>query len=120
MPIVVSDSLRVGFGLWNAPIVAVSLELALMAAGVWLYCATTRARDRIGSIGLWALVIFLLIVYIGNLLGPAPPSATAVAWSAQAMWLIVAWGYWWIVIVLRSARGANISGGVWLKRIRVE
>jgi hypothetical protein len=25
--------------------------------------------------------------------GP-PPSATAVAWSAEAMWLIVLWGYW--------------------------
>ena len=27
-------------------------------------------------------------------IGPPPPSVNAVAWSAQAMWLLVAWGYW--------------------------
>ncbi|MGI9259679.1 MAG: hypothetical protein ACR2QQ_12660 [Gammaproteobacteria bacterium] len=94
MPIALGESARIGFGLWNAPLIAVALELALMAAGVWLYLAQTTAKDRIGTIGLWSLVIFLLIVYTANLLGPPPPSATAVAWSAQAMWLIVAWGYW--------------------------
>ncbi len=94
MPIVPGDSALIGFGLWNAPVVAVSLELLLMAAGVWLYLTQTRALDRVGRIGLWSLVIFLLIVYSANLLGPPPPSATAVAWSAQAMWLIVAWGFW--------------------------
>jgi hypothetical protein len=54
----------------------------------------TRARDRIGSIGLWCLVGFLFLVSVGNLLGPPPPSAQAVAWVAQSMWLLVLWAYW--------------------------
>lgn len=94
MPIVLGDSTRIGLGLWNAPWLAVPVELSLFAAGVWLYAAHTRARDRIGSIGLWALVGFLLIIYSAGILGPPPPSINAVNWSAQAMWLVVAWGYW--------------------------
>jgi hypothetical protein len=35
-----------------------------------------------------------LAVYIASLLGPPPPSATAVAWSAQGIWVAVALGFW--------------------------
>lgn len=94
MPITLSDSVRVGLGLWNVPALAIPLELALLAAGVWVYARYTVARDRIGSTGLWALVGFLVVVYAANILGPPPPSVGAVAWSAQAMWLLVAWAYW--------------------------
>jgi len=59
-----------------------------------LYARTTVARDRRGSIGLWSLVGFLLVVFFANAIGPPPPSAEAVAWAAQAMWLLVVWGYW--------------------------
>ena len=94
MPITLSDATRVGAGLWNLPLLAVTLELLLLAAGVWLYLQTTRALNRRGSIGLWALIAFLLFIYTASLLGPPPPSAMAVAWSAQALWLVVAWGFW--------------------------
>ena len=94
MPITLGDSIRIGFGLWNAPVLAVVTEMLIFAAGIWLYAAHTEARDRVGSLGFWALVGFLLIVYSANILGPPPPSIDAVTWSAQAMWLIVAWGYW--------------------------
>jgi hypothetical protein len=94
MPISPGDSTRIGFGLWNAPVLAVVVEMLIFATGIWLYVAHTVARDRVGSIGFWALVGFLLIIYSANMLGPPPPSIDAVTWSAQAMWLIVAWGYW--------------------------
>jgi hypothetical protein len=94
MPITLSGSTRIGAGLWNFPFLAVTLELLLFALGVWLYLRCTRAINRWGSIGLWSLVLFLLFVYAANLLGPPPPSATAVAWSAQALWLLIAWGFW--------------------------
>jgi membrane-bound metal-dependent hydrolase YbcI (DUF457 family) len=94
VPVLPGDGLRVGLGLWNYPVAAVIVELAIFGAGVWLYLKRTKANDRIGNIGLWALVVFLLAVHIANTLGPPPPSVAAVAWSAQAMWLLVAWGFW--------------------------
>ncbi|HSG64580.1 MAG TPA: hypothetical protein VLD39_06250 [Gammaproteobacteria bacterium] len=103
MPVAFDAATRIGLGLWNRPVAAIGTELALFAAGVWLYARSTVARDRIGRIGLWALVAFLAVAHIANLLSPPPPSTTTVAWSAQAMWLIVAWGYW--IDGHRHARG---------------
>jgi len=104
MPVTLGDADRIGLGLWNHPVPAVAVELLLFAAGVWLYAASTRALNRKGSIGLWALVVFLLLVYAANILGPPPPSVNAVAWSAEAIWLLVAWGFW--VDRNRAARAA--------------
>lgn len=94
MPISLADSSVIGFGLWNFPVFAIPLELILFGVGIWLYLRHTRPLDRQGSIGFWALTLFLLLVYAANLLGPPPPSSVAVAWSAQALWLIIAWGFW--------------------------
>jgi hypothetical protein len=94
MPLSLSATPLLGLGLWNHPLVAVPTELLLFAAGIWLYVQQSAPVDRIGKIGFWALVSFLLLIYIANLLGPPPPSVAAVAWSAQAMWLIVFWGFW--------------------------
>jgi hypothetical protein len=94
MPVTLSSPVRLGAGLWNIPVLAVALELVMLALGVWLYLRHTRAINRKGSIGLWALVSFLLLIYAASLFGPPPPSATAVAWSAQALWLVIIWGFW--------------------------
>lgn len=94
MPIALSETVKVGFGLWNYPMIAIPLELLLFGAGVWMYCRATEPLNRSGSVGLKVLVVFLLVVYLANIYGPPPPSESAVVWSAQAMWLIVAWGFW--------------------------
>jgi hypothetical protein len=94
MPLTLAPTPLLGLGLWNHPLVAVPTELILFAAGIWLYVEHSAPLDRIGSLGFWSLVGFLLIIYVANLLGPPPPSAAAVAWSAQSMWLIVFWGFW--------------------------
>jgi hypothetical protein len=94
MPLTLNGPARLGLGLWFSIPGTLAVELAVFGAGLALYLRATSARDRIGSIGLWTLVAFLLIVYVASSFGPPPPSATAVAWSAQAMWLLVAWGYW--------------------------
>lgn len=94
MPIAFGEALKVGMGLWNYPIVAIPTELLLFGTGIWLYSRCTKPLNRKGSIGLWMLASFLLAAYLANVFGPPPPSTAAVAWSAQAMWLIVAWGFW--------------------------
>lgn len=94
MPMTIHETHRFGLGLWNFPAIAIPLELLLFVLGVWIYVRQTRAVDKIGIYGLWSLVIFLVTIYVANIFGPPPPSVQAVAWSAQALWLVVAWGGW--------------------------
>jgi hypothetical protein len=94
MPLTLTGTTRLGLGLWNSPAATLAVELLLFVAGIVVYLRTTAARDRVGSVGLWALVVFLLVIYVASTFGPPPPNARVVAWSAEAMWLLVAWGYW--------------------------
>ena len=54
----------------------------------------TRARDRVGSIGWWALVVTLLGMYLGAVFGPPPPDARALVIFAFGAWILLAWGWW--------------------------
>ena len=94
MPITIGGADRVGLGLWNSIPGTLAVEVAIFAAGLVVYLRATAPRDRIGSLGLWGLIGFLLVVYVAASFGPPPPNAQAVAWSAQALWLLVIWGYW--------------------------
>lgn len=94
LPLMIGGTMKVGLGLWNSPAWTVTVEVLLFAAGVWLYLQATTARDRVGSLGLWSLVAFLIVIYAGNLLGPPPPSVMAIAGAGHALWLFVAWAYW--------------------------
>ncbi len=94
LPLVPGGAARIGLGLWNSLPATLVVELAIFALGVGLYLRTTRAADRVGSIALWALVGFLLVIYFANVFGTPPPSVTALAWVGQAQWLLVIWAYW--------------------------
>src|SRR6185436_14420582 len=94
MPLAPGDSARIGLGLWNSIPATLVVELTIFGAGVAWYARSTRARDAIGRWALRALVAFLVVVYVASVFGPPPPSVEAVAWSAAAMWLLVAWGHW--------------------------
>jgi hypothetical protein len=94
MPVTVSGTTRLGLGLWNSVPGTLIAELGVFSAGAILYARQTRPRDRIGSVAFASLVGFLLVIFFLNIFGPPPPSASAVAWSAEAMWLLVIWGYW--------------------------
>ena len=85
---------RAGLGLWNSVPATLAVELAMYAAGAWLYLSMTRPRDRTGSYALWVFLAFGLVVYVGNSLGPPPPSARAVGLMALALWIVPLWAWW--------------------------
>ena len=95
LPLLGSQGPRVGLGLWYSVPATIVVEMALFAIGIVLYTRTTVARDRVGSVGLWAWLAALVLIYIVNLAGPPPPSVTGIA-SAGIVGgvLLVAWAYW--------------------------
>jgi len=107
LPLVPGGAARIGLGLWHSLLASLVVELAIFAVGVGLYLRATHATDRIGSVALWSLVGFLLLVYFGNLFGTPPPSVTALAWVGQAQWLLVIWAYW----IDRHRRAVAVNGG---------
>jgi membrane-bound metal-dependent hydrolase YbcI (DUF457 family) len=91
LPLSPFGSTKVGLGLWNMPAVEITLEVGLFLIGVFLYFKAAPPRRKMAF---WSLMAFFLIIHIMNIIGPPPPSITAVAWSANAMWLIVLWAWW--------------------------
>jgi membrane-bound metal-dependent hydrolase YbcI (DUF457 family) len=102
LPLTFGGEARIGLGLWNSIPGTLAVELAMFAAGVWLYLGATRARDRIGGVGFVAFSVFVLAIYAGAAFGPPPPSASAIAWSDMGQWLVVALAAW--IDAHRSAR----------------
>jgi hypothetical protein len=80
MPLSPWTSLKLGLGLWSSVPATVLVEGALFATGVALAVQATRPRDAIGRWGFVAFVAFLVFAYVGNLLGPPPPSVQAIGW----------------------------------------
>lgn len=94
LPLTLTGAERFGLGLWHSRIATLAVEGLFFAACLWIYVRATRPADAAGRWWLVALVAFLVVVYLASIFGPPPPSVAAVAWTAQAMGLLVAWGYW--------------------------
>lgn len=95
LPLAPGLDLRVGLGLWNSLAGTLIVEGGLFAAGLWLYLSGTRARDHIGSWGLWGLAALLLASYFAALFGPPPPSVHAIV-IADILGTVLSfvWAYW--------------------------
>ena len=71
------------------------LELAMLAAGVWLYARATKARDRIGRYGFLAFVASLLVLYLGDRFSGPPPDVQSLIWvSIVFAPLFLLWAWW--------------------------
>lgn len=94
MPLVPGGDTLIGLGLWKSVPATLAVESLLFVVCVGSYVWFTRAIDRTGSVILWALVGVLVLLYLGSVFGPPPPSVDAVAYSGLLGSLFVAWGYW--------------------------
>ena len=94
LPITIDGPTRLGLGLWNYPGTTLAVESVLFLFGIAMYVSVTRERDRIGKIGLMALIATLGAIYFAALYGPPPPNSQAVATAGHLSWLFVLWAYW--------------------------
>jgi hypothetical protein len=94
MPVTINGSTRLGLGLWNYPGTTLAVESAMFIIATAIYMSTTRAKDRIGQAGLYALIVVIVAIYFAALYGPPPPSTAAIAGAGHLSWLFVFWAYW--------------------------
>jgi membrane-bound metal-dependent hydrolase YbcI (DUF457 family) len=94
LPLLGNDSMKFGLGLWNNFAGTMLVEFGLFGIGAFIYYRATKANNRTGTIALVSLLVFLVVMHLGNLFGPPPPEIGMVAIAGNAMWLFVLWGWW--------------------------
>lgn len=82
---------KLGFGLWNHPMIEMPLELGITFGALWLYA---RAR-RPAPLRVWALAGVLLLLQAVNWFGPVEPDVTLgtslLAFFAYGVATLAAW-----------------------------
>lgn len=63
LPLSPFSDFKIGFGLWNYPIVEIVLEFGLFFAGVYYYFTSFKPKRKIAF---WSLIIFLFVIQILN------------------------------------------------------
>ena len=94
MPLWPGDSPKLGLGLWHSVPATLFVEGALFAFGIKIYLDATQARDRIGAIAFWALVVFQLVIWLSQPFGSPPPSTDMIAKAGLALLLFPLWAWW--------------------------
>src|SRR4249920_3002381 len=74
MPLWPGDSPKLGLGLWNSISATLIVEGLIYLIGISIYVRTTRATDRIGSIGLWVFLILSALLWACGPWSALPPS----------------------------------------------
>jgi uncharacterized membrane protein len=94
LPLYPGQSPKLGFGLWNYPLITLIVESFIFIAGFILYAKQTTAINAKGKYGLIILVLLLIVTHLANIFSPPPPSVTAIAWAGQLQWLFVLLAFW--------------------------
>ncbi len=83
-----------GLGIWNSVSVTLLVEGGLFVAGAMIYSRVTRPRDKAGEYSYKTFIALLVLIYLASLVGPPPPSVSAVEWAGVLSWMFLAWAYW--------------------------
>lgn len=68
---------------------------ATLAAGIYHALTRTDPADKIGCDGFGSFVVFLIMIYIGDMWSDAaPPNPQALALVALSLWIRVPWAAW--------------------------
>ena len=79
LPLGGDGSPQIGFGLWGNLPLTIALELLVLGGGVAVYVVRRSNRHPARAGRLVGLVLLLLALYAASVVGPPPPSVTAIA-----------------------------------------
>src|SRR5712692_6631823 len=90
------DTLKMGFGLWNYPVAAFTLETVILFGGMWLYFRSTTSNSAIGKYGMVLLGFVMLPIQATVFFGLPPVSDRGAALTALAFYAVFAWIISWL------------------------
>lgn len=90
------DTLKVGLGLWNYPVIASALEIASLFGGIYLYYRATRAVAPGGRYGMVIFELVMLAIQGRVFFGPPPPGPKAAAVTALSAYFLFAGVAFWL------------------------
>lgn len=102
------DGPEVGLGLWDSIAWTLVVEGAFFLGAVALYVISYPPRDRLGRLGLWALVGLVTVIWIAGPFSPPPPNETAVAVVGFVLWVLPVWA--WRIETHRWSDPASVPG----------
>ena len=92
LPLAGDDTMKLGAGLWNQPVLALVVELAVLFAAAAFYVRRTRANAR------WiaGFLAVLTVIQILTVYGPLPPSLPAMCATILVMYTVFALAARWV------------------------
>jgi hypothetical protein len=90
------DTLKIGFGLWNFPILSIFLEISFLIGSVLFYFYQNnylRSKERKKII---ALVVALIVFALVNLFVPPPLFPAAFAMEALGSYIMITLAAFWV------------------------
>lgn len=90
------ETYKMGLGLWNYPVIAFALEIAILFGGMFLYMRSTTAANAIGKYGMPVLGLILIAVQSIVFFGPPPSSPNAAAATALIAYFLFAAAAFWL------------------------
>lgn len=90
------DTLKMGFGVWNYPILAFALETGILFAGVMIYLRSSKSVSVAGKYGVIAFAMVLLALQAVVFFGAPPTSPMAAALTALLSYVVLAAIAYWL------------------------
>lgn len=72
LPLLGSDSYKIGLGLWNYVFASSLIELLIFLSGLWMYLKSTKGATFVGKYGMIIFSTFVTVIWIASLLTPTP------------------------------------------------
>lgn len=95
LPLLGSDSFKLGLGLWNNVFFAYALETLIFVGGVYIYYKVKSPMAKSRKIGLLVFTVLLLIMNLINLFSVPPDNIKMIAVSGFMMYLLFSgFGFW--------------------------
>lgn len=97
LPVIPGIDFKIGLGLWNFLFLAMTLELAFLLGGIWIYFkSTTSGTGFVGEYGMQLFMFVLIIVAIITPFLPDPSSLLELSIQGEFLFAIFAGVAFWL------------------------